>query len=78
MIGERVVCIKEEVNYPQLKIGKLFTVTDKVRGSIGVTKNCDLYKLISDKGEKVNWIEHYYFKTLSELREEKLKELGIL
>jgi hypothetical protein len=74
MIGERVVCIKEEVNYPQLKIGKLFTVTDKVRGSLGV----DLYKLISDKGEKVNWIDHYYFKTLSELREEKLKELGIV
>ena len=73
MIGERVVCIKEEVNYPQLKIGKLFTLTDKVRGSLGV----DLYKLISDKGEKVNWIDHYYFKTLSELREEKLKELGI-
>ena len=74
MIGERVVCIKEEVNYPQIKIGKLFTVTDKVRGSLGV----DLYKLISDKGEKVNWIDHYYFKTLSELREEKLKELGIV
>jgi len=74
MIAERVVCIKEEVNYPQLKIGKPFTVTDKVSGSLGV----DLYKLISDKGEKVNWIEHYYFKTLSELREEKLKELGIL
>ena len=74
MIGERVVCIEEEVNYPQIKIGKLFTVTDKVRGSLGV----DLYKLISDKGEKVNWIDHYYFKTLSELREEKLKELGIV
>lgn len=74
MIAERVVCIKEEVNYPQLKIGKLFTVTDKVRGSLSV----DLYKLISDKGEKVNWIDHYYFKTLSELREEKLKELGIV
>lgn len=74
MIGERVVCIEEEeVNYPQIKIGKLFTVTDKVRGSLGV----DLYKLISDKGEKVNWIDHYYFKTLSELRDKKLKELGI-
>ena len=71
MIGERVVCIKEEVNYPQLKIGKLFTVTEKVRGSLGV----DLYKLISDKGEKVNWIDHYYFKTLSELREQKLENL---
>lgn len=74
MIGERVVCIKEEVNYPQIKIGKLFTVTDKVRGSLGV----DLYKLISDKGEKVNWIDYYYFKTLSQLREEKLNQLGIV
>ena len=70
----KVVCVREEVNYPQLKIGKHFTVTEKIRGSLGV----DLYKLISDEGEKVKWIDHYFFKTLSELREEKLKELGIV
>lgn len=69
----KVVCVKEEVNYPQLKIGKHFTVTEKIKSSYDE----DLYILISDEGEMVNWIEYYYFKTLSELREERLKELGI-
>lgn len=68
-----VVCIEEEVNYPQLKIGKHFTVTEKIKGTLGD----DLYILISDEGENVNWIEYYYFKTIAELREEKLKLLGL-
>jgi hypothetical protein len=69
----KVVCVREEVNYPQLKIGKHFTVTENIKSSYDE----DLYILISDEGEYVNWIEYYYFKTLSELREERLKELGL-
>ncbi len=36
-----------------------------------------LYKLTSDSGEVVTWIDSSYFKTLSEIREYKLEKLGI-
>ena len=33
---------------------------------------------IRDENNKLTkWIDDYYFKTIAELREEKLKELGI-
>jgi len=67
-----VVCVEEEVNYPQLKIGKHFTVTQKIRGSLGT-----LYTIRDENNKLTKWIDDYYFKTIAELREEKLKELGI-
>ncbi len=69
-IGIEVVCVRTESNYPQLKLGKKFTITNKCRGTYN-----DLYKFVSDSGEKVSWIELEYFKTLSEYRSEKLENL---
>ena len=68
----KVVCVREEVNYPELKIGKHFTVTAKINGSLGI-----LYTVRDENNKLTKWIDYYFFKTLSELREEKLNELGL-
>jgi hypothetical protein len=73
MIGERVVCIKEEPFNQRVKIGMLFTVINKTLGRTDV----EYWTVISDDGYKCGWIDANHFRTLSEIREEKLQELGI-
>lgn len=79
MIGEKVVCIKEQeiTDYKSLSnkliIGRLFTIRETTVSKSGK----EYWTLISDDGDKLGWIETNYFKPLSEIRSEKLKELGI-
>ena len=79
MIGEKVVCIKgqEITDYKSLSnkliIGRLFTIRETTVSKSGK----EYWTLISDDGDKLGWIETNYFKPLSEIRSEKLKELGI-
>ena len=74
MIGLRVICIKLETLNDRLEIGKIYTVRD-VSWSQARTRK--YYVVVSDKGEKTGWISANYFKPLSEMRQEKLNELGI-
>ena len=85
-IGTKVVCIKEFSgivdswyggNGSSLKLGKLFTICDKTIVISSIIELDYLYKLISDSGEVVTWIDSSYFKTLSEIRVDKLEKLGI-
>jgi hypothetical protein len=78
MIGLRVICIKLESLNNRLEIGKIYTVRD-VSWSQARTNNFPrkYYVVVSDKGEKTGWISANYFKPLSEMRQEKLNELGI-
>ena len=73
MIGERVVCIKEQALSNKLIISRLFTIRETTVSTSGK----EYWTLISDDGDKLGWIETHYFKPLSEVREEKLQELGI-
>lgn len=73
MIGERVVCVKEQVLHHKIKVGKLFTVTNKTVGRTDV----EYWTIISDDGYSCGWIESNHFRPLSEIRLEKLQELGI-
>lgn len=73
MIGERVVCIKEQALSNKLIIGRLFNIRETTVSTSGK----EYWTLISDDGDKLGWIETKYFKPLSEIRLEKLQELGI-
>lgn len=78
MIEERVVCIKESSE----EVGKLFTVTNTKtfgKGSVNSlgTKTIGYITVISDDGISSSWVDSSYFRPLSEIREEKLQELGI-
>lgn len=86
MIGERVVCIKEsseeDLLWRQLHRGKLFTVTNTKtfgKGSVNSvgTKTIGYITVISDDGISSSWVDSSYFRPLSEIREDKLQELGI-
>ncbi len=77
MIGNKVVCIKgqdlDSMNpEPILEIDKIFTIRDV---SWSIDKSRKYYVAVSDKGEKTGWISANYFKTLSEVREEKLNQI---
>lgn len=75
MIGERVVCIKERTFDDRLKVGKKFTIRDMaIKPS---PYSGEYYIVVSDIGEMIGWIESYHFKSLSEVRLDKLIELGI-
>jgi L-rhamnose isomerase len=74
MIGERVVCIKEQILDYRMKVGKVFTIRDYT-GKIG--SGNEYYVVVSDSGEKIGWLDSSHFKPLSEVREDKLQELGI-
>lgn len=65
------------VNGSYLKLGKLFTICDKTIVISSIIELDYLYKLVSDSGELVNWIDSSYFNTLSEIRNDKLEKLGI-
>lgn len=73
MIGQRVVCVKEKALSNKLIIGRLFTIRETTVSTSGK----EYWTLISDDGDKLGWIETNYFRPLSEIREDKLKELGI-
>jgi len=73
MIGLRVICIKLEALNNRLEIGKIYTVRDVALDK----KDRKYYVVVSDKSEKTGWISANYFKPLSEMRQEKLNELGI-
>lgn len=73
MTGQRVVCVKEQALSNKLIIGRLFTIRETTVSTSGK----EYWTLISDDGDKLGWIETNYFKPLSEIREDKLKELGI-
>jgi hypothetical protein len=74
MIGERVVCIKESSE----EVGKLFTVTNTTVYSSSFKIFIGEYiTVISDDGISSSWVDSSYFRPLSEIREDKLQELGI-
>jgi len=74
MIGERVICIKEQIFDHRMKVGKQFTIKDYT-GQIG--SGNEYYVVVSDIGEEIGWLDSTHFKPLSEIREDKLQELGI-
>lgn len=74
MIGERVVCIKEQIIDGRMKVGKVFTIRDYT-GLIG--SGNEYYVVVSDSGEKIGWLDSTHFKLLSEVRQDKLEEIGI-
>ena len=74
MIGEYVTCIsntiyKSEFSYKYLTIGKKYKIED-------VDNDTREYQVINDIGNH-SFFPINIFKTTQELREEKLKELGI-
>lgn len=74
MIGLRVICIKGEALNSKLKVGKLFTVRDV---SYNKDKSNKYYVVVCDNGEIAGWVSSNNFKSLSEVREEKLHYLGL-
>ena len=74
MIGERVVCIKEQIIDGRMKPGEIFTIRDYT-GLIG--SGNEYYVVVSDTGEKIGWLDSTHFKLLSEVRQDKLQEIGI-
>ena len=74
MIGERVICVKEQILDHRMKVGKVFTIRDYT-GLIG--SGNEYYVVVSDIGEKIGWLDSTHFRPLSEIRELKLQELGI-
>lgn len=74
MIGERVVCVKEQIIDGRMKVGKVFTIRDYT-GLIG--SGNEYYVVVSDTGEKIGWLDSTHFKLLSEVRQDKLQEIGI-
>jgi hypothetical protein len=72
MIGQRVVFIGPDW---RLKVGEHYTVIDVAESK--VIGSAYYYVVQSANGERFGWISDYQFKTLSECREEKLKEIGI-
>jgi len=75
IVGDIVVCIKSQALNGRLKLNTTYRIVD-ISQSLVNSSNF-YYIVVSDKGEKIGWIEDYHFKLLSELRNEKLKELGI-
>ncbi len=81
LIGLIVICIKENgIGFPhqvesKIKRGKKYTVINVAESSIYSSQF--YYHLISDEGKDCGWIPSKHFIPLSEIREEKLNELGI-
>lgn len=57
-----------------MRVGKLFTIRDYT-GLIG--SGNEYYVVVSDTGEKIGWLDSTHFKLLSEVRQDKLQEIGI-
>jgi hypothetical protein len=55
-------------------LGKIFTITRVVTPNISFYK---YYTLVSDIGEEIGWLDSTHFMPLSEIRLERLQELGI-
>jgi hypothetical protein len=58
-VGDRVICIKSEINYNTLVKGKIYTITHRAIDPFSVW----IYKLRSDDGITCNWIEQYVKRT---------------
>lgn len=71
MIGERVVCIKEQALNRRIKVGKVFTV---INTTVGNT-SAEYFTVISDDGISSGWVDSSYFRPLSEIREDKLNSI---
>ncbi len=84
LIGLIVICIKENgIGFPHqiesaIKKGKKYKIINVFESSTHFYSSSSpfYYNLISDRGEEC-WIPSDHFIPLSEIREEKLKELGI-
>jgi len=78
VIGLKVVCINDVGLIPhkcgtgRIKIGKQFTIRDI---TIGNTTEKIYYDIVSDDDVKFGWFDSIHFKTLSEVREEKLNSI---
>ncbi len=83
LIGLIVVCTKENgIGFPHqiestIKKGKKYIVVNASESFFSKSLSNHYYHLISDEGEKIGWVSSDHFIPLSEIREEKLKELGI-
>ncbi len=84
LIGLIVICIKENgIGFPHqiestIKKGKKYKIINVFESSTHFYSSSSpfYYNLISDGGEEC-WISSDHFIPLSEIREEKLEELGI-
>jgi hypothetical protein len=78
VIGLKVVCINDVGLIPhkcgtgRIKIGKQFTIRDI---TIGNTTEKIYYDIVSDDDVKFGWFDSIHFKTLSEVREDKLNSI---
>jgi hypothetical protein len=73
MIGQVVVCIGGQALDWRLNVGEHYTVYD-----VGHNSKGDFYYVVeSASGERYGWISDFYFKPLTECREDKLKQIGI-
>ena len=76
VIGLKVVCINEGGLIPhkcgtgRIKIGKQFTIRDITIGTEKI-----YYDIVSDDDVKFGLFDSIHFKTLSEVREEKLNSI---
>lgn len=91
VIGLKVVCINDVGLIPhkcgtgRIKIGKQFTIRDITIGNqlsassvIKLTSDTTekiYYDIVSDDDVKFGWFDSIHFKTLSEVREEKLNSI---
>jgi hypothetical protein len=73
MIGLIVVCDKTRPLDNRLKIGEKYKVVEVARSKY----NDIYYVVITDKGNRIGYLSKSYFKPLAEVREQKLKEIGI-
>ena len=78
VIGLKVVCINDVGLIPhkcgtgRIKIGKQFTIRDII---IGNTTEKIYYDIVSDDDVKFGLFDSIHFKTLSEVREDKLNSI---
>ena len=71
-VGQRVICIKEEAYFSKIKQGKLYVIKNVTISRLG-----NEYWVVTSDGYDCGWILPVYFKLISEIRSEKLEELGI-
>ena len=73
---KEVTC--KQVLYPHhaLTTGKKYKVIKSSRNAYSTSDNPIYYSLTNDFGDTMEF-DNYYFKSLQEVREEKLTELGI-
>ena len=73
--GEIVVCVRTEGVEHALTKGRSYTV-EGTKGISGISRKETYIVIENDNGNKIEYLKER-FKTLEEIREEKLKELGL-